>query len=75
MLKSAEAKDKKAVLKINKSLEPLILKEQKNYNTILGLDYDNCRQSCVLPFTFLPNSYDLLMTDAREKFSKLKNRY
>jgi len=75
MLKSAEARDKKSVLKINKSLEPLIIKEQEKYRSVIGLDYDNCRQSCVLPFTTFPDSYNKMIKDARKRFSEIKKRY
>jgi len=75
MLKSAEARDGKRVFKINDSLEPLIIQEQKRYRSLLGLDYDSCRQSCVLPFTLFPGLYDKMIADAKKRFSEIKKRY
>ena len=72
MLGSAERRDREAVLKLNRSLEPLILKRYRTLKDSLGREYDNCRQSCILPFTTLPSQYDAFMADAKKRFSKLK---
>ncbi len=75
MLKSAEERDGQEVLGLNKSIEPLIIEEQKSSNSQLGIDYDNCRQSCVLSFTRFSGSYDKLIADARSRFSEIQKSY
>ena len=75
MLKSAEARDKGTVLRLNKSIEHLIVKEYKIHNSQLVRDYDNCRQSCILSFTFPSGPYDSMISDARKRFSKINKMY
>ena len=75
MLKSTEARDKKEVLKLNRLIEPLIVKEYKIHNSQLIRDYDNCRQSCILSFTFPSGPYYPMIADAKKRFSKIKKAY
>jgi len=75
ILKSAEEKNKSEVLRLNHSIDHILTKSYSSPNRKLLSAYDNCRQSCVLPFTFLKDSYNVMIVDARKRFRKIKKPY
>jgi hypothetical protein len=68
MVEAAEQKDKAAVRRLNSEFErgmpPLSDRSQKI------IDYDNCRQSCMMAFTF-PQMYKNYVKDARQRFKQI----
>jgi len=70
MVESAIRSDKEEVLELNTSYEALVPKVYHDPITALELDYDNCRQSCVMSVT-MPNMREKFVSDAKERFSKI----
>lgn len=61
MLENAEKGAKETVLELNRSFEKLVPHVFGDPPTELDLEYDNCRQSCILQY----------IPDARERFARI----
>ncbi|MBU4283856.1 MAG: hypothetical protein KJ968_02005 [Nanoarchaeota archaeon] len=70
MVESAEIGDFSEVKKLNESYEKLVHKVFHDPCTQLGLEYDNCRQSCVMA-NEMPKMRDQFLLDAKKRFSKI----
>ncbi len=68
LVAAAEQKDKAAVRRLNSEFERTIPPLSNRSQQII--DYDNCRQSCVMAFT-IPQMYGAYVQDARERFLKI----
>ena len=70
MIESADREDKERVLTLNKLYEGLIPRVYHKPLTPLDLEYDNCRQSCVMSLQ-MRNMRERLLSDAKERFSRI----
>ena len=68
MVKAAEQKRKGEVARLNAAFEQTMPPLSNRSQQIL--DYDNCRQSCVMAFTF-PRMYGAYVKDARQRFQQI----
>ncbi len=71
LLASASQGDKTRVLQLNQDYEGLVSELYPRLPRAVRLEYDLCRQSCVLGFTFLPFEKERLLQDARTRFTQL----
>jgi hypothetical protein len=72
MVRSAQAGDSVAVLRLAKEYE--LLKPKIQYGKMdydLASDYDNCRQSCALTANDWPVSRKKLLNDVKERFARI----
>jgi len=70
MVESAIKGDKDKVRELNNSYEDLVPKVYHDQLRPLELEYDNCRQSCVMSMS-MPNMRERFISDAKERFSKI----
>ncbi len=71
MLTSASEGDRTKVVELNQSYEQLVPELYPRLSETLRLDYDNCRQSCVLAVDMLKDRYAALIADARQRFDRI----
>lgn len=71
MVESAAKGDKEKVLELNISYETLVPKVYHDPRTPLDLEYENCRQSCVVSVTMFKDQHNKFVADAKERFSKI----
>ena len=65
MVKSATNGDKEKVLELNRRYEQLVPRAYHKPPTKLDLEYDNCRQSCVMSVTMLKDFNERLIETMR----------
>ena len=70
MIEGAESKDLKKVMELNKSYETLVPRVYHKPPTTLDLEYENCRQSCVMAIQ-MPNMYEKFILDAKERLPRI----
>ena len=76
MERNAEKDNVERVLELNKQFESVCHEVYSDPNTDLDVEYERCRQSCVLSFTgFMSFMHDELVNDAKESFYNLPNPY
>jgi len=70
MIDSAIKGDQERIRELNASYEALVPKVHHKSRKPLELEYDNCRQSCVMSVS-MPNMRERFISDAKERFSKI----
>ena len=76
MERNAEKDNVEEVLELNKQYEEIVHDVYHGPQTSLEIQYEQCRQSCVLPFMdLMPFMHDELIEDAKESFAKIPRPY
>ena len=75
MIKSTESRDTKTVLDLNARFEESYSIARHELPKQLELEYDNCRLSCVLSVTMSKDYYEMFVSDAKERFSRIPKPY
>ncbi len=71
MIKSAELRDRDGVLRSHDKYKILASKVYSKPPSDLDLQYDNCRNACVMSVTMLEEQHDRLIQDTKERFSRI----
>ena len=71
MIESAANGQAEKVFTLHESYKVLSAEVYPTLQEPLRLEYDNCRNSCVVSVGMLKHLHDQLVLDARERFSKI----
>jgi len=71
MVLGAEKRNVGRILELNEKYEALARRVYHKSLTELEFKYDNCRNSCLMSVTMLSDWHTELVSDAKERFSKI----
>lgn len=71
MIKNAEEGNTEKVLELNKLYNSLAPRIYHDPPTGLELEYDVCRQSCVMSLTMFKHDHKAVVLDSKQRFSKI----